>query len=255
MLIDSHAHLTGEGCFAHLDELLKRAVDASLQSVINICTDSETLKRGLALQERVESPRIFNAAAPHPHDVDREGASFFAAVEAAALDGKLVAIGETGLDYHYTHSSPENQQLFLRKSMQLATSCKLPVIIHCREAFHDFFPILEEEFPTIGGVLHCFTGTLEEASRALARGFYISFSGIVTFKKSTDLQEIAKKVPPDRLLIETDAPFLAPQRQRGKPNEPAFLQETASFIAALRGISLEELGEVTSSNAKQLFRL
>lgn len=191
-----------------------------------------------------------NAAATTPHDVAKSGESDFD--EIAKEASRLQAIGETGLDYYYEHSPRELQQLFLRRYLKLARDHQLPVVIHCREAFADLFKILDEEGHA-GGVLHCFTGTLEEAQGVIARGFYLSLSGIVTFKKSLELQEVGKAVPLDRLLIETDAPYLAPQSHRGKRNEPAFLVDTARFLADLRTIPFEELALHTSANAEALF--
>jgi TatD DNase family protein len=220
---------------------------------VNICTDPESLIRSLTL--RSQFPWIYNVAATHPHDVEKEGEAHFPFFAQHAREGNLVAIGETGLDYHYQHSTPEIQKQFLRRYLKLALECRLPVVIHCREAFADLFPILDEVYRGAPFVLHCFTGTLEEAQQVIERGGYLSLSGVVTYKKSEQLREVAKSVPLDRLLIETDAPYLAPQSRRGKPNEPAFLPETASCIASLRSLSLEELALATSGNAQAFFNL
>jgi len=254
--IDSHAHLTcDEATLSRLPEILLRASDHNVKKIVNICTTLESLEKGLEL--RKEYPWIFNSAAITPHDVEKIGEISFAKIAAEAKSGNLIAIGETGLDYHYTHSNVEIQKDFLRRYLHLALECKLPVIIHCREAFDDFFQILDSEYQVNNkhalGVLHCFTGTLKEAENVLKRGFYLSLSGIVTFKKSLELQEVAKMVPLNQLLIETDTPFLAPQSKRGKANEPAYLVETADFIAKLKGISLKALMEATSENANNLF--
>ncbi len=248
MLIDSHAHLTHEGVDGRA--LLERAKQASIEHVINICTNPQELEEGIALAK--EYPWISNVASTTPHDVEKDGEKDFEWF--ASQTEHLVAIGETGLDYYYEHSQKELQQHFLRRYFQLAKKVNLPVVIHCREAFADFFRILDEEYEG-KGVLHCFTGTLEEADEVIKRGWYLSISGIVTFKKSTVLQEVAKKVPLEQLLIETDAPYLAPVPYRGKQNEPAYLVETAKFVADLRGISFEELGKATSANARALFSI
>lgn len=257
MLTDSHAHLTSPSIFDQLDLLLERAKQAGVKTIVNICTDPLSLKRGLQLSQR--EPWIYQAAATTPHDVEKEGEEVFALIEYHARQGHLQAVGETGLDYHYAHSHPSIQKEFLRRYLQLALECQLPVIIHCREAFTDFFEILDEEYQIHGrhasGVLHCFTGTVQEAEQVLKRGWMLSLSGIVTFKKSVELQEVAKLVPLDQLLIETDSPYLAPQKHRGKQNEPAFLIETAAYIAALKHISLEELAHATTKNAQQLFNI
>ncbi|WP_195155584.1 TatD family hydrolase [Candidatus Protochlamydia phocaeensis] len=256
-LIDSHAHLTHTGVFEHVEDVLDRAKQAHVQSIVNICTDLVTLERGLALSKRY--PWIYQAASTTPHDVEKEGESVFDAIAAYARSGQLKAIGETGLDYYYEHSSRPIQQDFLRRYLRLALECRLPVVIHCREAFADFFEILDAEYQMnqrhAPGVLHCFTGTIAEAEEVLKRGWMLSLSGIVTFKKSIELQQIAKEVPLSQLLIETDTPYLAPQKYRGKPNEPAFLIETAAFIASLKGLSIEEVAQATTQNARLLFQL
>lgn len=251
MYTDSHAHLTSDALYPHVDALLQRAFDAHVSTIINICTDETTLQRGLQLSKRY--PWVRNSAATTPHDVDREGESFFPQVVLHTKD--LVAIGETGLDYHYNHSDPDTQKKFLRRYLNLALETKLPIIIHCREAFADFFEIIDSDYPNAPGVLHCFTGTLKEAEGVIKRGWYLSLSGIATFKKSAELLEAARITPLSNLLIETDAPYLAPQSKRGLQNEPAFLTETARVIAEAKGLDLSELVEATTKNAKTLFKL
>lgn len=254
---DSHAHLTSSSLKDDLDGVLQRAQTAGVNTIINICTDANSLDNGLQLSKRC--PWVYNAASAHPHDVEKEGALTYPIISQQAHVGNLVAIGETGLDYHYEHSSRSIQQEYFRKFLHLAIDVTLPVIIHCREAFADFFQILDAEYVINGkhapGVLHCFTGNMFEAEQVLKRDWYISLSGIITFKKSVELREVARIVPLDRLLIETDAPYLAPQSKRGHPNEPSYLPETAETIAALKGISLAELANATQQNTRRLFRL
>jgi hydrolase, TatD family len=255
--VDSHAHMTSNAVFEQVDALLDRAKQAGIADIVNICTDVETLQRGLELAKR--APWVHTVAATTPHDVATEGDAVFPIMAHHARNGDLVAVGETGLDYFHHHSPPEQQKEFLRRYLHLALECRLPVVIHCREAFADFFSILDAEYMTDGkhapGVLHCFTGTEAEAEEVIKRGWYLSLSGIVTFKKSDVLRNVAKMVPLDRLLIETDTPYLAPQSHRGHTNEPAFLPETAAVIAACRGIPAEEVAKATSDNARSLFRL
>lgn len=251
-MIDSHAHLTGD-VFTQVDDMLSRAQATGLIAIVNICTDPESLEKGIALRKRY--PWVYNVASTTPHGVVREGEDFFDAVAQQARSGNLVAIGETGLDYHYHYAPFETQKVFLRRYLKLALECRLPIVIHCRDAFADLFSILDTDYKSEDGILHCFTGTLEEAKQVIARGWYLSLSGIVTFKKSEELREVAKIVPLDRLLIETDTPYLAPQSKRGKPNEPAFIVETAACIASARGITLEELVQATTKNAQRIFRL
>lgn len=249
--IDTHAHLTSEQLHADVEAILVRAKSAGLKKIVNICTDVKSLEAGLAVHEK--HPWIFNTAATTPHDVEKEGDTFFPLVERCALERQLIAIGETGLDYFYEHSNRKTQQAFLQRYFALALQVKLPLIFHCRDAFEDLFAMADQEYREAPAVLHCFTGSRDEAKKVLDRGWYISLSGIVTFKKSEGLREVAKFVPLDRLLIETDAPYLAPQSHRGQRNEPAFLIETAAIIAHAKGISLAELAQLTTENAKRFF--
>lgn len=257
MLTDSHAHLTSSAVFDQLPFLLERAKQKKVETIINICTDLLTLQRGITLSQTYSW--IYQAAATPPHDVEKEGDAHFEFIAQTARSQQLKAIGETGLDYYYEHSNRAIQKHFLCRYFELALECHLPLIIHCREAFEDFFDLLDRYYQkkegSKPGVVHCFTGTLKEAEEILKRGWMISLSGIVTFKKSIELQEIAKQIPLNQLLIETDTPYLAPQLHRGKINEPSFLTETAHFIASLKKISLEELASVTSLNARKLFSI
>lgn len=255
MLIDSHAHLTSLKD-EDLDGVIERTKEAGVEAVVNICTNPEELSRGLELSQR--EPWIYQAAATTPHDAARNGEAHFPFMAAAAQSGQLIAIGETGLDYHYYRETADAQKELLRRYLALAAECDLPLIIHCREAFADFFHILDEASLAAGkrlpGVLHCFTGTLEEAEGVITRGWYLSLSGIVTFKKSEELREVARQVPIEQLLIETDTPYLAPLPFRSKPNEPAFLVHIAQCIANARGIPIELLAKETALNARRLFK-
>ncbi len=247
--IDSHAHLTSERVIDHVEEMLQRAKDRKVVKIVNICTDEASLEKGLLLSKR--HPWVYNAAATTPHDVEKEGESFFPLVEKHAED--LVALGETGLDYFYEHSDRKKQAEFLVKYFALAHETKLPLIFHCRDAFVDLFALADSHYKKRPAVLHCFTGTKEDARGCLDRGWYISFSGIVTFKKSEALREVVKFVPLDRIFIETDTPYLAPESVRGKLNEPSYVVETAERIAKERGVSVEQIGEASSKNTSQFF--
>lgn len=249
-MIDSHAHLTSPDVLPGIKGILQRAAVAGISHILNICTDPDTLRQGLLLA--AERPFIKNAGATTPHDVAKEGETAFPMFEAAAREKKLSAIGETGLDYHYEHSPKDVQKRFMKRYLHLAASVHLPVIFHCRDAFADLFSLADAEYKG-PAVLHCFTGSVAEAEEVLKRGWYLSLSGIITFKKSEGLREVAKIVPLSQLLIETDTPYLAPQSHRGKPNEPAFLPETARCIADARRISVEEVARATAANAKKLF--
>ncbi len=251
LLFDTHAHLTSEKMLPHLEGVLERAEQSGVRRIVNICTDQKSLEEGLLLSQRY--PWIYNAAATTPHDVEAEGELFFPFVEKAAAEGKLIAIGETGLDYFYEHSDKKTQQHFLLAYFALALKSRLPLIFHCRDAFEDLFALSDANHRGGPGLLHCFTGTLEQARGVLDRGWYLSISGIATFKKSGLLRQVAAYVPLDRLVIETDAPYLAPESHRGKQNEPSFIRETAEVIAKVRGMSVDELAQKCSENANRFF--
>jgi TatD DNase family protein len=251
MYIDSHAHLTISSVVDRVEEVLERAQQKRVFHIVNICIDAPGLEKGLHLSQR--HPWVFNAAATTPHDVEKEGDAFFPLVREAAKKGQLVAIGETGLDYHYEHSSREKQKQWLIQYFELAIETRLPVIFHCRDAFDDLFALADSCYKGKPAVLHCFTGALDEAKKCLDRGWYVSMSGIVTFKKSEALREIAAHIPLDRLLIETDTPYLAPQSKRGKQNEPSYIDETAEVLAKVKKVTLEELSLATSKNAERFF--
>ncbi len=251
MYIDSHAHLTSDEVYSDIDGVLARAKQAEVKKVVNICTDPKTLERGIELSQRY--PWVVNVGSTTPHDVEREGEEVFEIFARAARGGQLVAVGETGLDYYYTHSARDIQKDFLRRYIGLAKECRLPIVIHCREAFADLFEIIDSDYASSRGLLHCFTGTVEEARAVVSRGWMLSLSGIVTFKKSEVLREVARIIPLEQLLIETDSPYLAPQGHRGKQNEPSFLPATARVVAAERGISLEMLAAACTANAERFF--
>lgn len=249
---DSHAHLTSDLILPDVDNVIVRAKNANILHILNICTDKKSLEKGLALKD--EYPHIENAGATTPHDVEKEGELLFPLFKTAVQEKRLAAVGETGLDYYYTHSPKSLQKHFLIQYLNLAAEYNLPVIFHCRDAFEDLFSIVDYEYPKKAkAILHCFTGNMFEAEEVLKRGWYLSLSGIVTFKKSETLRAVAKMVPLNQLLIETDSPYLAPQSQRGKTNEPSFLPETALCIANAKGISMEEIAKATFENARQLF--
>lgn len=253
---DSHAHLGDERLHSSIEGILERAKSQKIGHILNICTDVSTLERGLSLQNRY--PWVYNAAATPPHDVEKEGEAVFPIIAHHARSGHLAAIGETGLDYYYYKDSSDTQKYFLKCYLNLALECNLPIVIHCRDAFEDLFKILDQHYVVSGkhapGVLHCFTGSLAEAKQVIERGWYLSLSGIVTFKKSQELREIAKWVPLDQLLVETDAPYLAPQSKRGKLNEPSYLPETVTAIAEAKNLSMEEIAHATYQNAMNFLK-
>lgn len=253
MFIDSHAHLSAIE-EALVDDTLQRASIAKLSAIVNIATDQPSLERGLILKNR-STPSIYLTAATTPHDVAKDGGSFFKTVEEMAAKNELSAIGETGLDYHYTYSPKDVQKHFFEKYLDLAKRYKKGVVIHCRDAFDDLFAMIDALAEGVPILLHCFTGTADEAKRALDRGYKISFSGILTFAKSIELHETCKLIPLTQMLIETDSPYLAPVPYRGGKNEPSFVVEVAKKIADLKGVSLEEVAKATSLNAHTFFHM
>ena len=254
--IDSHAHITSDELFGQADQLIERAKVAGVNTIINIATCQKTLQRGLDLEKRYPGV-IYNTAATTPHDVDEQGEAFFPLVKNAAENGEIVAIGETGLDYFKQHAKKETQIHFLRRYFALAANTGLHVVIHCRseEAFEDLFAIAKEQTIPPHCLLHCFTGNLDQAKKALDLGWTISISGIVTFKKSESLVEVVKEIPLNRLVMETDSPYLAPQTKRGGINEPSYLGEIAECIAKIKEIPVEQVCRETVKNSFSFFQL
>ena len=226
---DTHAHISISPLIENIETIIQNAKEAHVNKICNICCDKKALIEGLKISKAHSN--VFLIAAPSPHDVEKDYSSFKSLIEKCAREKKLIAIGETGLDYHYFHASKEKQKEALILFCQIAKKYSLPLIIHCRDAFTDLFNILDKHFSKGKVLLHCFTGTQEEANQALFRGWYISFSGIVTFKKSSLLQEVLSNMPLDRLLIETDSPYLAPEGKRGNVNEPANVPIIGKYVA------------------------
>jgi len=236
--------------------MIARAHEAGVGTFVTIGCDLVTSQAAVALAE--QHPSVYASIGVHPHEVKHIADGWYDEFRLLAKNNKVVAYGEIGLDYHYNHSSPKEQRERFREQVQLARELALPVIIHTREAQEDTIAILKEENASeIGGVFHCFSGDAWLAKDALDLGFYLSFSGIVTFQNATMLRDIAKTVPLDRLLIETDCPYLTPVPHRGKRNEPAYVTHVAQQLATLRAgepeMSAETIGRITTRNAKQLF--
>ena len=253
MYIDSHAHLSSASVLPQIEGIIHRARAARVSKIVNICTDLQTLKDGISLASKY--PEIVNAGSTTPHDTEKEGELYFSQFSDAAKSGQLIAIGETGLDYHYNYSPKESQIEFLKKYLLLGLETNLPVIFHCREAFADLFSITDDHYRKSPAVLHCFTGTPDEADLVIERGWYLSFSGILTYKKSQSLRDIAQRVPLSQVLIETDTPYLAPQKYRGGQNEPAYVVETAAALARAKNISIDDVARATTENAKKIFQM
>ena len=250
MYIDSHAHLTLSPAFDQIEELLQRAKETGITHIVNICVDRLSLERGLLLSQKY--PWIVNTAAVTPHDVQEKNDDFFSFIQDSSKNNQLVAIGETGLDFHYYQASKEEQIASLQKHLELANDHHLPVVFHCREAFETLFSIADS-YSITKAVIHCFTGTLEEAKKCLDRGWSLSFSGIVTFKKSEDLRKIAAYTPLESLFIETDTPYLAPQSKRGKMNEPSFIPEIVETLSQVKNLPHTRVALQTSLNIAKFF--
>lgn len=253
--IDSHAHLTCDELYTDLGEVIKRAKEQNIVALININTDPITLRRGIEVAQEYPG-YFFNTGATTPHDVEKEGEKNFPVFRDAATKGNLIAIGETGLDYYYEHAKRKVQQEFFIKYLDLARETNLPLIIHCRgeEAFSDLFQ-LSEPYLDVSCLLHCFTGGKEEVNEAIKRGWYISISGIATFKKSEELRNVIETIPLDRILIETDSPYLAPQSKRGQVNEPANISEVLTIIARCKNRGEEEVSTQIVKNTCEFFHI
>ncbi|HEX3943636.1 MAG TPA: TatD family hydrolase [Rhizomicrobium sp.] len=253
MLVDSHCHLDFPEFAPELDAVLRRAREADVQVCVSIGTTLAKFPQVLAVAEQFDN--VYCSVGIHPHEAKVEPLEDAAPLIEQAKNAKVVGIGETGLDYYYAHSPRETQISNFRAHIAAARELKLPLIVHTRDAEDDTIAILEEEMGqgAFTGLIHCFTGTQRLADAALALGFCISASGIATFKKSEALREVLKTVPLDRLLVETDAPYLAPQPFRGKRNEPAFVKHTAATLAELKGVSFPELAAATTDNFFRLF--
>jgi TatD DNase family protein len=263
MFVDSHAHLDGEQFDPDREQVIARALDAGIQTMVAIGNGDgpPTLDAGVRLAEKY--PFMYATVGIHPHEARLADKTAYETMERLAQHPKVIAWGEIGLDYHYDHSPRETQKQVFARQMELAAAAKLPIVIHCRpsdgsdNAWEDCLKLIEDQWAPngLGGILHCFTGRWDHAKRALDMGFMISFAGNVTFPKAQQIRDAALEVPPDRLLIETDCPYLAPVPHRGKRNEPAFVKETARRLGELRGLSMEEVGELTSRNFYNFFEL
>ncbi len=253
MLVDSHCHLDYLETDQDLEDVVRRAALAGVGKIVTICTKVSEAERVRRIANRFEN--VYCSVGVHPHEAEPEGEVTAAQLAVLADHPDVVGIGETGLDYYYEHSSREKQQSSFRRHIAAAQETGLPLIVHTRDADEDTMAILEDAFADkpLTGVIHCFTASRSLADRALALGFYISLSGIVTFKSARDIQTTAQAVPADRLLVETDAPYLAPVPHRGKTNEPAFVRHVSDFVADLRGVSREDFARQTTANFHRLF--
>lgn len=254
MFIDTHVHLNADQYDEDLNEVIDRALENNVTKMIVIGFDRKTIQRAMELAEKHEF--IYAVVGWHPVDAIDCTEEDLKWIEELAAHDKVVGIGETGLDYYWDKSPKEIQQEVFRKQIRLAKKVQLPIIIHNREATEDVLRILkEEEAHEVGGVMHCFGGSVETARESIAMNFMISLGGPVTFKNAKKPKEVATEISLDHLMIETDAPYLAPHPYRGKRNEPSYVPLVAEEIARLKGISVEEVGRITTRNAEQFFKL
>ncbi|MFJ8248116.1 TatD family hydrolase [Peribacillus asahii] len=252
MLFDTHVHLNAEQFEEDLTEVITRAQEAGVANMIVVGFDRPTITKAMELVETYDF--LYAAVGWHPVDAIDMTDADLEWIESLAAHPKVVAIGEMGLDYYWDKSPKEIQMEVFRKQIRLAKRVRLPIIIHNREATADIITILrEEEASLVGGIMHCFSGSVETAKECLEMNFYISLGGPVTFKNAKKPKEVAAEVPLDRLLIETDCPYLAPHPFRGKRNEPAYVKLVAEQIADIKQVSVEEVARITTENAKKIF--
>jgi TatD DNase family protein len=251
-LIDSHCHLDGEPFDADRDAVIERARAAGVGRMLAIGTGDgpPDLEAGIRLADKY--PLIYATVGVHPHEAAKATPEILRRLRALATHAKVVAVGEIGLDYHYDFSPRDVQRSVFIEQLQLAAETAKPIVIHTREAWDDTLQIIADHPLTAGGIMHCFTGGPAEAGQALALGFHLSFGGVITFPKAQSVREAAALVPENRLLIETDAPYLAPVPHHGKRNEPAFIVETVRKLAELRGAAPEAVAEATTRNFETL---
>jgi len=255
-LVDSHCHLGDPTFEADRDLVIARACAHGVKRMVTIGAGAPLASNEAAVALAEAHADVFAAVAVHPHDAKEITEETYDALRPMWAHAKVVAVGETGLDYYYRHSPPETQRAHLRRFIHEARRTDLPLVIHCRDAFPDLLAILsEEDAGAVGGVIHCFSGTPADAVACLALGFSVSFSGIVTFKNAAALRDAVRATPLDRLLIETDAPYLAPAPHRSRRNEPALVRQVAEQVARVTGRDLAEVAHTTTLNAERLFHL
>ncbi|MGD1209748.1 MAG: TatD family hydrolase [Candidatus Acidiferrales bacterium] len=257
-IVDSHAHLE----FSQFDEdraaMLERARAAGVETLLAIGSGTSPAERlDSAIPFAEQHDWIYATVGIHPHDANAATEEHFARLDELARHPRVIGWGEMGLDYHYDHSPRDVQQTVFRRQLGQARAAKLPIVIHCRDAWDDCLAILEEEWRAsgIGGIFHCFTGTVAEARRGLEMGFLISFAGNVTYPKMQHLRDVARELPLENILTETDSPFLPPQSRRGKRNEPAFVVEVAQALGNVRNLAPEQVAATTAANFRRFFRI
>lgn len=254
MLIDTHCHLDADRFDDDRAAMIERARAAGVRRMVTVGCDEENSRRALGLAATHDD--VWATVGVHPHEAAQASERFDDVLEGLAASERCVAIGECGLDYYYDHSPRERQREVFARQVALARRVQKPLVIHVRDAWSECLDVLHAEGARdAGGVIHCFSGSLEDAKRSLELGFYLSIPGIVTFKSPGELPDVVRMAPMDRLLVETDSPYLAPAPYRGKRNEPAYVLEVARKVAELRGMALDDVIEQTGANARALFQL
>lgn len=253
-LFDTHAHVTDERFQYDREDMLQKCFDEGVEYIVCPAVDRATSEAAIAISKKY--PQIYAAVGVHPHeakDVTEEDYELFK--KWALEEEKVVAIGEIGLDYYYDHSDRESQKKAFIRQMEIAREVDLPIIIHDRDAHGDIMDLIRTEGKGVRGIFHCYSGSFEMAKEAIKLGFYISFAGPVAFKNSTKLKEVARQIPLDKILIETDSPYLTPPPFRGRRNQPSYTQYVAKEIAELKGIDADEFAEIALNNAKRCFNI
>ncbi len=252
-LIDTHAHLDEDAFGPDLADVLKRAEAAGVTSIVTIGTTLASCRQAVAFAEK--HANVYAAVGIHPNYAGQAGAEDWTAVEELTRHPRVVAVGETGLDRYWDFTPLDVQTDYFHRHLDLSAQSGLPFIVHCRDAEEEVLSILEGRGAPLSGIMHSFCGSSETADRCLALGMHLSFSGMLTYKKNGELREIAARIPADRILVETDCPYLAPTKFRGKRNEPAWVRETAATLAEARGVTLDVVATQTTGNARRLFRM
>lgn len=256
MLIDSHAHIQGKEYAGEAEAVIARARAAGVETIIAVGGAGDMSSNTEAVRMANAFPNVYATVGMHPHDAKDVGVEALEALKNLAMDAKVVAIGETGLDYYYSHSPHDVQRRVFGQFIQMARQTRLPIVVHERDAAQDAAALLRREGAgELRGVIHCFTGDYNAACAYLDLGFYLSFTGIITFKNADALREVVSKVPLERILVETDSPYLTPVPNRGKRNEPAYVRFVAETISKVKGLAVEEIAQATTANVKQLFRI
>jgi TatD DNase family protein len=261
MFVDSHAHLDGHKYHSDRNEVFARAAQAGVNTVVCIGNSDTPDGFDCAIKLAEQHPNVYATVGIHPHEAKLDNDELYAKLAQLAKHSKIIGWGEIGLDFHYDHSPRDVQRAVFVRQMELARSLELPIIIHCRptdnteNAWQELFALLGEHWQGRTGIIHCFTGEPKHMHAAVELGFMVSFSGAVTFPKAENIRAAARECPLDRILIETDSPYLAPIPYRGQRNEPAYVVETAKKIAEVRGVSLEEIASATTANFKRFFKV